>query len=118
MKSPNLTPQQIIEILISPRSALDRLIACGTIDTPDLHSLKCCCVLSEQVSNITGKRAPNPAILSGLIDQIESGMEVLEDRIERCKQWLHDYAKYLRGVKRADLIKAIDRVKEFINGNN
>lgn len=110
-----LTPQQIIEILITPRACLDRLIACGTIDTADLHSLKCTCVLAEQVGNVTGKRAPNPATLSGLIDQIESGMEVLEDRIERCKKWLHDYAKYLRTVRTVDLIKAIDRVKDFIN---
>lgn len=103
---------KIIELLITPRAAIDRILSSGRVDEQDLGALECCYVLAVQTENISGKECPDINVMQGLVQQIKNGMEVLEERLERCKQWLDDYARYLRTVDQDDFRKAIAKTVE------
>lgn len=114
MRKDRIHEHQIIELLITPRAALAGLLASGTIDLEELRSLQCCCVLAAQAENVTGIKAPDSTILEGLIQQIENGLAVIEERIERAQKWLDEYADYLRRIRMSDFRKAVRVTMELI----
>lgn len=108
-----LTHSQVMQMLITPRAALDRMIACGSIDYDDLGALQCVYVLAIEIDNISGKQCPDPKIIVGLVQQIENGIEVLQERIEKARLWLDQYAIYLRSVDYKCISKAIENVRNL-----
>ena len=109
-----LTHSQVIRMLITPRAALDRILAGGGIAFDDLGALQCAYVLAAQIENITGIKSPDNRVIVGLVEQIEAWMPVIEDRIELVKLWLDKYAVYLRRVPYSAVTKAIDVTRESI----
>jgi hypothetical protein len=110
-----LKERQIIEMLISPRAALDRLIALGTIDYNDLGSIQCVYVLAAQMDNVSGIESPDSSIIYQLVQQIEAGIPVLEERIQKSQEWLNRYADYLRRVPLKDVQKAIAITQKMVH---
>lgn len=109
-----LTEQQIIEMLVAPRACLDRMIVGGGIEFNDLGSLQCCYVLAAQIENITGIQSPDNKMIVGLVDQIECGMEIIEDRIDRVRNYINEYAAYLRRVPGDAVRQSIDKTRALI----
>lgn len=101
-------------MLITPRAALDRIMAGGGIAFDDLGALQCAYVLAAQIENITGIKSPDNKMIVGLVEQIEAGIPVIEDRIDRAKKYLDEYAVYLRRVPYSAVTKAIDNTREAI----
>lgn len=112
MKQTRLTYQQIIELLISPRAALDRIIASGTIDYNDHGALQCCYVLAINTENESGIACPETKPMVDLCMAIDRGDAIDEDDIVACKSWLDSYAKYLRSVPISAFRKAIQITQE------
>ena len=111
-KKTRLSNAQVIEMMISPTAALYRLVATGRIDENDLGALQLCCVLAAQIENVSRIDAPDSTVLYRLTQQIEAGMAVLEERIEKSREWLRQYADYLRRVPFEDVRKAIAIVQK------
>lgn len=109
-----LTEQQIIEMLVAPRACLERMIVGGGLDEADFGALQLCYVLAAQIDNITGIPSPDNRMIVGLIEQIEAGMEVIEDRIDRVRDYLAEYAAYLRRVPGDAVRQAVDLTREMI----
>lgn len=112
-----LTEQQIITMLITPRAALDRLIGTGRIDYDDLGALQCCYVLAAQIEHQVDRCMANSKVLEGLVQQIESGIPVLQERIERAQAWIDEYAAFLRCVPYDAVHAAISDTQEMCAEN-
>lgn len=112
-KNKKLTQQQIIEMLISPRAALDRLIATGRIDYNDVGSLQCCYVLAIQIDKFSGVECPDTSIIEKLCQDIDNG-EISEEDVESAASWLHQYQLYLGKVSIDSVRKAIFATQKMV----
>lgn len=108
-----LSEMQIIQMLISPRAALDRMLATGTIDYDDHGALQCVYVLAVETDNVSGIPCPNINPMVSLCQSIAAGA-VNEEQIEAGHKWLDEYRKYLKRVPLKQFARAVDTVKEKV----
>ena len=108
-----LSEMQIIQMLISPRAALDRMLATGTIDYDDHGALQCVYVLAVETDNVSGIPCPNINPMVSLCQAIDSGA-VNEEQIEAGHKWLDAYRKYLKRVPAKHFKNAVDNVNEQV----
>lgn len=113
-KNKPLTHQQIIQMLISPRAALDRLYSSGKIDYDDLGALQCVQVLAIQIDNHSNVEAPDIDAIKALTDAIEKTGEVTEEMIDDARNWLTKYQNYLRRVSAESVRQAVAATNKLI----
>ena len=115
-KIKHLTEQQIITLLASPRAALSRIMVGGGMDEYDLGAMQLSYLLAIQIENESGITCPDTKIIEGFVQQIEAGMEVLEERVEKVRDWLELYAAYLRKVPEPSVAKAVKHLNKLVKG--
>lgn len=103
-----LPEQQIIRILTSPRAALDRLLANGSIDFSDLGHLQVSYVTCILIDKHSGIEQPDSTPMENLVAHIDEGLVIEEDEIVQAREWLDKYAAYLRRVP----FKAIHKAQQ------
>lgn len=112
-KNDKLTEMQIIQMLISPRAALDRLLALGRIDFDDIGALQCVYVLAAQVETIANVDAPDSSEFQSFVRCLENGATD-DDSIYWAHEWLDSYAEFLRTLKLSDFRKALEKTNKQV----
>lgn len=109
----HLTHQQIIQMLISPRAALDRLRSSGKIDYDDFGAIQCCYVLACQIDKKSGIECPDFTVINKLCADMDRGY-CDEDDIIASRKWVDDYGKYLRRVPLKHVREAIAETQRLV----
>lgn len=98
-----LTEMEVQQWIVTPRAAIDVLYASGRIGEYEVGSLQCLIVMLDRVAERTGIAAPDSRHVRGLIGQIEARLPILEERIDKARDWLFAATQYLRSAPRAEM---------------